>query len=146
MSAFLCQAAYTREVNEHIRMSFGVFMDLIGLTDGERGDVWRVCYGLCLSCLQTEKDTRMWMDQMHWYCYYRSASLVWNGQVFRMEKIERSVKHGALTLWNLSPVSFHVSQTIGISNILSIIIIYPAESSGKRCVAGNLSVQQTPRA
>lgn len=60
------------EINEHIKTSLGIFMDLTILTDGEKfGEPEKLILdGFCLSCLQT-KDNRIWMDQMHWYCYYR---------------------------------------------------------------------------
>ncbi len=49
------------EINEHIRMSFGIFMDLIGLTDGEKGDVWRVCYCAYPACKQRKTTGSGWI-------------------------------------------------------------------------------------
>lgn len=68
--------------------------------------------GFCLSCLQT-KDNRIWMDEMHWYCYYRSVGLVWNLQIFCAEEIDQSLKHGVFwILWILTPVSCQMNVSV----------------------------------
>lgn len=39
----MCPSNFLQEgINEHIRTSFGIFMDLVVLTDGQKRDIWNI--------------------------------------------------------------------------------------------------------